>query len=201
MKKIKILSSAIGYDLSAENYDKKESYLNSFEKNMLLPLLGDIKNKKVLDVGAGTGRLATVLAKMGAQVTALDLSPKMLDELHKKNPNIKITVGDAESLPFPDNSFDLIIALFLIVHLKNPSIFFKEAYRTLKDDGKLLITNINQKEPPVIKTKEGTIKIESYYHQPKNISVALEQLAFDVKKEIFVKENDLWVNQIVLAQK
>lgn len=138
---------------------------------------------------------------MGAEVTALDLSQKMLDELYKKNPNIKISLGDAESLPFLDNSFDFVIAVFLIVHLKNPSIFFKEAYRVLKDGGKLLVTNINQKEPPEIKTKDGLIKIESYYHQPKNIIDALEQIAFGVEKELFVKENDLWVNQIILAQK
>lgn len=201
MKKIKILSSATGYDLSAFDYDKKESYLNSFEKNLLLPLLGDVKNKKILDVGAGTGRLAVTLAKMEAEVTAIDVSQKMLDELYKKNSKIKTIVGDAESLPFPDDSFDFVIAVFLIVHLKNPSMFFKEAYRILKDDGKLLITNINQKEPPEIKTKDGIIKIESYYHQSKNIIEALERFAFGVKKEIFVKENDLWVNQIVLAQK
>lgn len=201
MKKIKILSSQTGYDLAAFDYDKKEAYLNSFEKSQLLPLLGDIKNKTILDVGAGTGRLAINLSKMGAEVTALDLSQKMLDELYKKNPNIKISLGDAESLPFLDNSFDFVIAVFLIVHLKNPSIFFKEAYRVLKDGGKLLVTNINQKEPPEIKTKDGLIKIESYYHQPKNIIDALEQIAFGVEKELFVKENDLWVNQIILAQK
>jgi ubiquinone/menaquinone biosynthesis C-methylase UbiE len=201
MKKIKIISSAIGYDLAADDYDKKESYLNSFEKNRFLPLLGDVKNKIVLDVGAGTGRLAMALAQMGAQVTALDLSPKMLAELHKKNPKIITVVGDAESLPFSENSFDFIIASFLIVHLKNPAIFFAEAYRALKDGGKLLVSNINQKEPPEIKTKEGIIKIESYYHQPKNIIKLLEELAFAVEKEIFVYENDLWVNQIILAQK
>jgi len=200
-KKIKILSSEAGYDLAASDYDKKESYLNSFEKNHLLSLLGDVKGNNILDVGAGTGRLAIILAKMGARVTALDLSQKMLEEINKKNSQIKTIVGDAESLPFLDGSFDIVVAAFLVVHLKNPSIFFAEAYRVLKDGGKLLITNINQKEPPEIKTAKGAIKIESYYHQPKNIIDALEQLAFSIKKEIFVKENDLWVNQIILAQK
>jgi len=200
-KKIKILSSAIGYDLAADDYDKNESYLNSFEKNRFLPLLGNAKDKKILDVGAGTGRLAIQLAKMGAEVTALDVSPKILDELNKKYPNIKTVVGDAESLLFEDNSFDIVVATFLIVHLKNPSLFFSEAYRVLKNSGKLLVTNINQKEPPKIKTKQGEIKIESYYHQPKNIIKKIEELAFAVEKEIFIYENDLWVNQIILAQK
>ena len=71
-------------------------------------------------------------------------------------------VGDAESLPFENESFDMVSAAFLIVHLKNPRLFFDEAYRVLKDGGILAITNINQKDPPQVKTKQGSIIIESF---------------------------------------
>ncbi|MFA5127376.1 MAG: methyltransferase domain-containing protein [Patescibacteria group bacterium] len=201
MSKLKIMNSTAGYNLAAVDYDKKEKYLNSFEKDKLFPLLGDVKSKKILDVGAGTGRTSVILAKMGAEVTALDVSEKMLKELKKKNAKIKIVVGDAESLPFPDKSFDAIMSAFLIVHLKDPTHFFDEAYRVLKDGGLLVVTNINQKEPPEVKTPEGVIKIESYYHRPEKIREILESLAYDIKNEIIVKENDVWVNQIIAAQK
>jgi len=201
MPKIKMLDSTAGYDLAAEDYDKKEKFLNSFEQNKLLPLFGDVKDKQILDVGAGTGRLALSLQKAGAQVTALDVSSEMLKVLAEKNKKIETVVGEAQDLPFSDKTFDFVTAAFLVVHLKNPLLFFDEAYRVLKDNGKLIITNINQKEPPEVKTKQGKIKIESYYHRPEKMIEGLESLAFTIKKNIFIYENDIWINQIIVASK
>lgn len=199
-KKIKVLNAREGYDLAAEVYDQRQPYLDSFEKGRLLPLLEDVKGKKVLDVGSGTGRLAVELDKKGAKVTALDASEKMLEVLSKKI-KLKTVVGYAEELPFKDESFDIVIATFLVVHLKDPKCFFEEAYRVLKNDGILLVSNINQKEAPVVKTRQGDIKIESYYHRPDKIINMLADLSFCVKKEEIVKENEVWVNQIILAVK
>ncbi len=200
-KKVKVLPSAVGYNLAADVYDENENYLNSFEQGELIPLLGALAGKKVLDVGAGTGRLSLPLANRGAQVMALDVSPKMLELVKKKNSQITTVVGDAESLPFADGSFDIVTAAFLIVHLKDPIRFFDEVYRVLKDGGKFLVTNINQKDPPKVKTKSGEIIIESYYHRPEKIREILESLAFNIEEEVFVKEKDLWVNQILVARK
>ncbi|MBI2037577.1 MAG: class I SAM-dependent methyltransferase [Candidatus Magasanikbacteria bacterium] len=200
-KKAKVLSSEIGYNLAAAVYDENENYLNSFEQGELIPLLGALADKKILDVGAGTGRLSLPLANRGAKVTALDVSSNMLDLIKKKNSKIEIIVGDAESLPFEDNTFDIVTAAFLIVHLKNPTRFFDEAYRILKDGGILAVTNINQKDPPQVKTKQGNIIIESFYHRPEKIIEILKSLAFSIAENIFVKEKELWINQVVVARK
>ena len=201
MKKIKILDSADGYDLAAQDYDKKEKYLNSFEKGKFLALLPDVKGKKILDVGAGTGRISLPLALAGAQITALDISEKILEILKKKNKKIHTVVGEAESLPFEDNSFDIVVSAFLIVHLKDPKIFFDEVYRVLKPGGLFLVSNINQKEPPVVKTKEGDIQIKSYYHRSEKIREILGDLAFSIEKEEMIFESEVWINQIILAKK
>lgn len=200
-RKIKIFGALSGYNLAAKYYDKKEKYLNSFEKNKLLPLLGDMDEKKILDVGAGTGRLSLFFKKVGAQVIALDISPKMLEILRSKDSTVKTIVGDAEKLPFNNNTFDIVAAAFLIVHLNDPTRFFDEAYRVLKDGGLLVFTNINQKEAPLVKTTNGEIKIESFYHRPDEIKIILNKLAFKIEKELLVKEGDVWVNQIVIARK
>jgi len=201
MSAIKILKSKAGYDLAASVYDVKEKYLNSFEKKSLDNILGDLNGKNVLDVGAGTGRLSVKMSRLGAKVTALDLSEEMLKILKNKDRKIEIVQGDAESLPFEDGAFDIVTAVFLIVHLKDPKVFFDEAYRVLKDGGRLIFSNINQKEAPLVKTKNGDIKIESFYHRPDRIIEILEELAYSIEKNEMVYENEVWVNQIVLAIK
>lgn len=201
-RKLKYLNSEEGYNLAASRYDEKEGYLNTFEQKKLLPLLGNIRGKRILDVGAGTGRLAVELAKFpGAEITALDVSSEMLEQLKKKNQHIECVVGDAENLPFVSGSFDVVVAAFLVVHLKDPRRFFDEAYRVLKDGGWLVVTNINQKDPPTVKTSQGDIIIESFYHRPEKIRQILESLAFAIDQEIFVKEREVWVNQIIVAKK
>jgi ubiquinone/menaquinone biosynthesis C-methylase UbiE len=202
--KIKILDSKNGYDLAAEDYDKKEKYLNSFEQNKVVPLVDDVEGKKILDVGAGTGRLAILLADKGAVITALDVSAEMLKVLRRKagtRKNIKYVEGEAENIDFPEESFDVVIAAFLIVHLKNPAYFFKEAYRVLKPNGLLVVTNINQKEPPEVKTRDGIIKIDSYYHRQDKIRELLEEVAFNIQKLEVVYEGEQWINQIFVAKK
>ena len=201
MAKVKLHNSASGYDLAASVYDHKEKYLDSFENNKLIEKLGDISGKKILDAGAGTGRATIRLASLGADVTALDASGEMLKVLkNKTKKNIETVVGDAENMPFASETFDIVVAVFLIVHFNNPKYFFEEVYRVLKPGGILLVSNINQRKPPEVETNSGKIVIESFYHRPESIKQELENLAFLVDED-FVKEKGVWVNQIIKAEK
>lgn len=200
-KKTKLLDSAGGYDLAAAVYDKKLSFLNGFEQGKLLPMTGDVKGKKILDVGAGTGRISLSLASAGGLVTALDVSAKMLDILKKKNKKIEIMVADAENLPFSDSSFDLVVAAFLIVHLSDLKIFFSEAHRVLKDGGRFIVTNINQRRPPVVETSSGPIEVKSYYHRPEYAKEEMENAGFSILKNEMIFENGVWINQILVGEK
>jgi len=199
--KAKFLDSKTGYDLHAPFYDRKMKFLNSFEPDNLLQYLGNLQNKTILDVGAGTGRLTTKLANLNGLVTALDVSEEILKVLKRKNKNIETVLGDAENLPFQDESFDIIIATFLIVHLKDPLTFFTEAHRVLNHAGILLVTNISQKRPPELPTNQGPIVIESYYHTPQKIKDQLTSLAFEIETEEFIYEKNVWINQILVCRK
>lgn len=213
MPKTRILGPKSGYDLTADYYASHEKYWDSFEQYKVLPMLGDLRGKKVLDVGAGTGRLALRMAKTGAGVMALDVSEVMIDKLKvaclrldsagttARRGKLEMVIGDAESLSFENNSFDIVVAAFLIVHLKDPYIFFDEAYQVLKDGGILLVTNINQRRAPSIKTKSGLIEIKSYYHRPEEVVKSLEKLAFSVEENVFVRNENNWINQIIKARK
>ena len=200
-QKIQTFDSKTGYNLIYNEYRKMHSYLNEFEDNKLIPLLGNIKEKKVLDAGCGTGRLMRKLIDEGAFVTALDISENMLKVVQKKYPDVKTVVGDVEKMPFENNSFDVIISTFVLVHLSNPSTFFEEVCRVLKDKGKFVVGNIHQKKPVPVPTKNGLVQVESYYHGQSKIIDKLEQENFFVEKQEIIKENNTWVNQIILVTK
>lgn len=191
-----------GYARFANTYDENEKYWNSFEKQNLIPYFKSAKDKKVLDAGAGTGRLSVRLANNEADVTALDLSPEMLDILHKKNNKIKIVEGDIENMPFEDGVFDMVFSSLTLVHLKKIEPFLDECYRVLKDDGKLILVNVHYRKPMVLKDEQGNYIIKCYNHFPRHVREAVEELAYGVEDEIIVTEgDDVWVSQILILAK
>ncbi|MFF3782186.1 class I SAM-dependent methyltransferase [Streptomyces sp. NPDC001933] len=65
---------------------------------------------RVLDLGAGTGKLTATLAAMGAEVIAVEPDPAMLAELRRSLPAVRALQGSAESIPLPDASVDAVLA-------------------------------------------------------------------------------------------
>jgi SAM-dependent methyltransferase len=65
---------------------------------------------RVLDLGAGTGKLTAALARRGAGVTAVDPDPAMLAELRRALPGVPALAGSAEDIPLPDGSVDAVLA-------------------------------------------------------------------------------------------
>lgn len=194
--------SKSGYDLYAPYYDEDFKYLNGFEKDYLFTIIGDIKGKKVLDIGCGSGRLIGELKLFGAKVTACDISPEMVKRTREKFPNIEVVEGDIYDLPFKDRQFDMVIATFVIVHLRDLQKAFDEVYRVLKKGGQFAFTNINQRKAPKLKVgKLKEIVITSFYHRPQDVTKALEESFFDLEKEEFVYEDGVWINQILRAKK
>ncbi|MFI6263536.1 class I SAM-dependent methyltransferase [Micromonospora sp. NPDC051006] len=65
---------------------------------------------RVLDLGAGTGKLTTTLVAVGADVTAVEPDPAMLTELGRALPDVRAVPGSAEAIPLPDASVDAVLA-------------------------------------------------------------------------------------------
>ncbi len=72
---------------------------------------------KVLDAGAGIGMYVPVFLQRGWQVTATDVSAEALEELRRRYPAVKTTVGDIISLPWPDQSFTLVHCFDVLYHV------------------------------------------------------------------------------------
>ena len=199
---IKSIDPKEGFARYAGSYDKFEKYWDSFEKEHLAPYIESSKGKKVLDAGAGTGRLTVRLHAAGADVTALDISPDMLAVLKNKKRAIETVEGDIEHMPFKDETFDMVFSSLTLVHLKKPDLFLDECYRVLKDNGKMVLVNIHFRKPLILEDEKGKYIIKCYNHFPRHVLEAAEKLAFGVEMEEIVTEgDDVWVSQILVLNK
>lgn len=72
--------------------------------------LGAAPGLRVLDLGAGTGKLTATLVTVGADVTAVEPDPAMLAELRRALPEVRARAGSAEAIPLPDASVDAVLA-------------------------------------------------------------------------------------------
>ena len=103
--------------------------------------LDDLRDEHVLEFGCGTGYVSSLLAKSGAKVTAFDLSMTSVAVAHKRaelnqvNRDVKFTVAAGETLPYADESFDVIFGKAILHHLEVKLGRF-ELYRVLKTGGK-----------------------------------------------------------------
>lgn len=98
------------------------------------------KINSVLDIGTAEGAMLSFIKKEFPQADCIGLeySQELIEMNQDKN--IKIIQGDAQNLPFTNNSFDVIIATAVIEHLAQPLKLLTEAYRVLKTDGIFILT-------------------------------------------------------------
>lgn len=101
--------------------------------------------KKTLDIGCGPGWYSVSYAKGGANVVSMDLTRKAVELAGKyikleNLPNAAPLQGDAQVLPFKDDSFDLVASSGVLHHVPDPGATFREVRRVLKKDGEAKIT-------------------------------------------------------------
>lgn len=122
-----------GWDDSVFNIEREEGV---FSKKSLLNLK-DLQGKLVLDAGCGNGRYSYWGAKYGAQVIGVDLGSGV-ESAYKNTKdieNIHIIQGDLFNLPFPEESFDVIFSIGVLMHTGNAKLATKSLTDHLKKDG------------------------------------------------------------------
>ncbi|WP_379151172.1 class I SAM-dependent methyltransferase [Paenibacillus sp. sgz5001063] len=132
--------------------------LDQFEHHPLPPA------SQILEVGCGTGRTSCYLAAQGHEVTGVDIRPDMIAKANKRAEKENVTLnfleGDATSLPFPNESFDVIL-------VESVSIFtdtrkaFSEYFRVLRPGGQLFDREMIQRNPMPADINQ---EITKFYH-------------------------------------
>ncbi|MEW5982036.1 MAG: class I SAM-dependent methyltransferase [Acidobacteriota bacterium] len=107
------------------------------QARILAEALGDIRGRRILDVGTGTGRAALLLAARGAAVTGIDASPEMLRvaaaRAGQEGLSVRFDVGDAHRLAFDSSSFDAAVSLRVLMHAPNWRECLHELCRVARD--------------------------------------------------------------------
>lgn len=92
-----------------------------------------------LDIGCGTGNYTITLAHKGINMVGVEPSTLMLEQAKTKSQSVKWQLGSAENIPFTDNYFDGAIGTLTIHHWTNLVLAFKELYRVLKPNARMVI--------------------------------------------------------------
>lgn len=150
---------------------------------------------RILDLGCGGGRNIEYFLTKANKVYGMDhseMSVKMSREINKEaieSGRCQISLGDVKSLPFKDESIDIVTAFETIYFWNNIEECFREIYRVLKKDGQFLICNeVSSKERRDVKKLADSIDMEVY--TPDDLTKMLEKLGFkfeyhlDRKKQV-----------------
>ena len=130
---------------AAKVYETDHAGIYEMCKDDYPPMLAELEIDpfdNVLDVGCGTGPVIELLAKKYPEkhFVGLDITPAMIEVAQSKGlSNADFLVGDAENLPFGDESFDAVLCSNSFHHYPNPGAFLHEAHRVLRDGGKLIL--------------------------------------------------------------
>jgi len=130
----------IGWQRAAERYGDAFGGVTRQTIPSLLQAAGVKAGTRLLDVASGPGYVAAAAAAAGATAVGVDFSSQMVALAARLNPGIRFEEGDAESLAFPDGSFDAVAINFGVLHLARPDVALAEARRVLVAGGRCALT-------------------------------------------------------------
>jgi ubiquinone/menaquinone biosynthesis C-methylase UbiE len=129
-----------GWDANIAGYDRA---FGSVSRQTVRPLL-DAANvgpgMRVLDVCTGPGMSVQAALDCGAHAVGLDFSQAVVDLARRLVPAGEFHQGDAQALPFPDNSFDAVVCAYGIIHVPVPEMALREMLRVVRPAGRVAVS-------------------------------------------------------------
>jgi SAM-dependent methyltransferase len=135
--RLKTTWSAGDFGLIAKGYERGAA---DFVARLSIPA-----GARVLDVACGTGNLALPAARAGAVVTGIDIVTNLLEQGRARAVAEGLTLtfdeGDAERLPYPDASFDVVVSMFGVMFVPRPDLAAAELIRVCRPGGMIAIAS------------------------------------------------------------
>jgi ubiquinone/menaquinone biosynthesis C-methylase UbiE len=170
---------SINFDRAASYYDATRGYSAEVGAEIARAIARAAHapaHSRILEIGVGTGRIALPLARQGHDLTGVDISLAMMDQLRTKLADLAVAgepvrlalvEADMESLPFADGSFDVVVAAHVFHLVEHPLTAAREALRVLRPHGSLLIcgdifagrepATVSEKWREVVQNEHGSI--------------------------------------------
>ena len=122
--------------------DRLSTAFNDFHNMLFNPI--EKHSGCILEVGSGGGHLSNYIHTKGRSIVSLDINGLKLVKVKQTYPNLNLIRGDAQNLPFSDNSFDILISVENLEHLSDVNQHISEVKRVLKPTGIFLIKTPNK---------------------------------------------------------
>lgn len=131
---------------AAEAYTKSADFSEGDDLGWLVEQAGPDPHAWALDVGTGAGHAAFALAPVAQRIIGFDITPQMLREANRNArqrgiAQYQASLGNAECLPFSDESFSLVVCRYTGHHFHNPAQVVKEVARVLTTGGRFLVVD------------------------------------------------------------
>jgi SAM-dependent methyltransferase len=176
------------YDRLADEYARRlfhELDGKPLDRGLLARFAAETAGKGVVcDLGCGPGQIARYLRDLGSAVFGLDLSPQMIEQARRLNPDVPFRVGNMLALDLPDISLAGISAFYAIVNIPKSSlpIVFREMFRVLQPGGLLqLAFHIGDEALSEQEVWGYQISMQFYLFPTQAIQACLETAGFRIE--------------------
>ena len=191
-----VLNTQTSYDRVAVEYAQKfkdEMDDKPFDRDCLDRLAREVgKLGPICDLGCGPGQIARYLHRQGVKTLGVDLSPRMVAEAQRLNPEVHFHQGDMLSLPDEDNSWGGIAAFYCIIHIPRDQIVdaLREMKRVLKPGGVLLITfHIGQENKHLDEWWEKPVNLDFAFYLPEEMETWLKEAGYELEETLVREPN------------
>ena len=149
---------------AAEAYTQSPVFAEGEDLGWLVEQAGPIRHARALDIGTGAGHAAFALSRCAGHIIGFDITPQMVQAACRNArergiESFAASVGNAEHLPFPDESISLVVCRYTGHHFHEPARVVREVARVLTADGRFLVVDNTSPDDPIADRWINTVEV------------------------------------------